>query len=496
MNGTADKKNLFAKFRNLVRPVDLTCGTPWKVILMYAVPIMLSYFLQQIYVLADAIICGQVLSAEQVAGVNDTFPLTFIFLQFAFGCTAGFSVITARKAGTSDTEGVRKSFVTQIFLSAAVSVILTVLSLALIDPMLKMINVTPENYEVFRAAHDYCFIIFIGISAQMGYNFICGILRAYGDSVTPLVFLIISTILNVGLDILFLVPFKMGPSGAAIATVLAQLISVVACCVYMFSRYKELRLKKSDFKITLREVADHLKQGLPLGFQFSILAIGIIAMQGAVVKFDVMENGLMVPGTPAQNGFGAASKLVNFLMSFFQGLSSAMLGYNAQNYGKGEYERIRRGTAQALVIMLVINLICTAAGLLLTINGAYQYIFLSPDKISAQSIMFGNAYLYTDLLPYAVLGVLFVFRGADQGVGKTASVLGAGIAELVARVAICLLLPAAVNGGPVNADASLAAFVAVCFGDPGAWLAACAILIIPAFRYIFKKSSDGAEVRY
>ena len=186
----------------MMRPVDLTSGKPWRVIMRYGAPIMLSYFLQQVYVLTDAIICGQVLSARQVAGVNDTFPLTFIFLQFAFGCTAGFSVITAGCVGRGDAKGVRQSLAAQIYLSVIISLLLTVISVAVLPWMLGIINVTQANNEVYDAAYTYCFI--------MGFNFICGILRAYGDSVTPLVFLVISTALNVGLDILFLTVFGMG----------------------------------------------------------------------------------------------------------------------------------------------------------------------------------------------------------------------------------------------------------------------------------------------
>ena len=223
-------------FSQLSQPMDLTLGTPWKVILKYSAPIIISYLLQQIYVLTDAIICGQVLSSPEVAGVNDTFPLTFIFLQFAFGCTAGFSVITAKFVGQNDPAGVRKSFAAQIYLSVGISALLTVISIVLLPWLLGIINVTEANKEVYDAAYSYCFVIFIGIIAQMGYNFICGILRAYGDSVTPLIFLVISTALNVVLDIVLLSVFKMGPSGAAIATVLAQFISVIACSAYTFIR--------------------------------------------------------------------------------------------------------------------------------------------------------------------------------------------------------------------------------------------------------------------
>ncbi len=469
------------KFRTAV---CLTEGTPWRVLLIYAAPIVLSYLLQQIYVLTDAIICGQVLTGPQVAGVNDTYPLTFIFLQFAFGCTAGFSVITAQCVGRGDHDGIRRSFAVQIALTLAISVVLTAMSVSMLPWMLRVLHVTPDNPAVYDAAYAYCLVIFIGIAAQMGYNFICGVLRAYGDSITPLIFLGFSTVLNIGLDLLFLVPLRMGPRGAAIATVLAQLISVIACAAYAVRKYPALRVRKSDFAIDWDAIGAHLRNGIPLGLQFSILAIGIIIMQSAVVQFDLTDTGAMVSGTPAQNGFGAASKLINFLMSAFNGLGSAILGFNAQNYGKGQLRRIRQGTGQALVIMLVCNAVCLAVGLLLTINGAYQYIFMSADKISPESLRFGNTYLYVDIGLYALLGYLIVVRSAVQGIDRPGYVLGAGIGELVTRSAICLLLPQLLNGGAINAKASTAAFIGLSLGDPGAWLAASLVLLPATIRDI------------
>lgn len=481
------KTGIASFLRNMMRPVDLTSGKPWRVILRYGAPIMLSYFLQQVYVLTDAIICGQVLSAQQVAGVNDTFPLTFIFLQFAFGCTAGFSVITAGCVGRGDAKGVRQSLAAQIYLSVIISLLLTVISVAVLPWMLGIINVTQANKEVYDAAYTYCFIIFLGIIMQMGFNFICGILRAYGDSVTPLVFLAISTALNVGLDILFLTVFGMGPAGAAAATVLTQALSVAGCFAYTFAKYREMRLSREDFRSGLRVLTAHLKQGIPLGLQFSILAVGIIVMQGGVVLFDLEPSGIMAAGTPAQNGFGAASKLINFLMSFFNGLGAAMLGFNAQNYGKGDYENIRRGTLQSLIIMMIIYAACLVCGLLLSIDGAYQYIFMSSEKVSQASIAFGNAYVYIDFGLYCILGFLIVIRSAVQGVGRAGFVLGAGIAELIARVVICAFLPAAVNGAAIDSSASPGAFCAPCLADPGAWIAGALVLLVPLVHNIARK---------
>lgn len=472
----------------LLCPVDLTRGEPWRVIIRYSLPIMLSYLLQQIYTLTDSIICGQVLSAEQVAGVNDTNPLTFIILQFAFGCTSGFGVLTAKCVGSGDERGVRRSFAAQLWLLGAIGVVLTVGSVLLLPWLLGVINVYPENPVVYRAAYDYCLVIFLGIFAQMGYNLVCGILRAYGDPVTPLLFLVVSTVLNIGLDLLLLVPLHMGPIGAAVATVTAQLISMLGCGAYMLIRYPTLRIRREDWRVTCYELFEHFKCGVPLGLQFSVLAIGLIAMQAQFVRFDLTADGTMVPGTPAQIGSAAANKLINLLMAPFNGLGSGLLGFNAQNLGSGRHDRVRTGTLSAIGIMLIISVACTAIGLLLSIGGAYQHIFLSEEKITADTIRFGNTLLYVDMLPYAVLGFLIVVRGGVQGVLRTGYVLGAGIVELLARVLICAFIPQLLAGGAVSASAPLASFAAVCASDPGAWLTASLLLLIPLFRDILRRS--------
>ena len=470
--------------RSFFQPVDLTQGTCWKTLLVFAFPIIVSYLLQQVYSISDAAIVGQTLTASEVAGVNDTTSLAMIFLQFAFGASAGFCTVTSCFVGARDSAGVRRSMATQIVLSAALTAVLTALALALLDPMLAWINVTPASGEVYRAAYTYCAILFGGIGAQLFYNFICSFLRSMGDSATPLAFLLFSTILNVGLDLLFILSFHWGVAGAAIATVAAQLISTLGCFLYAFLKYPELRLHREDWRITWRDVSRHLIQGVPLGLQFSVLSIGIIVMQGVVVQFDILD-GVMVSNA-AQNGFGAAHKLNNLLMTPFNGLGSAMTSFAAQNLGAGDYARIRKGTLQALIIAAVITAVMVGTGLLLTINGAYLHIFLSADKVTPETIRYGNAYLHIDLAMYPFLAFIFVMRNCVQGIGRPQFILGAGTAELVARVTVCLLLPPAIAGGAVSAAAPMLAFYAMCAADPVAWMSADAVLSVPFIRNILR----------
>ena len=460
--------------------MDLTQGKCWRVILLFSLPVILSYLLQQVYSISDAAIVGQTLSAAEVAGVNDTNSLVFIFLQFAFGVSAGFCVITSYYVGMHDERGVRRSLATQLLLSAALTVALTALALVLLDPMLAWINVTPAHHEVYTAAHTYCAIIFAGIGAQLFYNFICSFLRAMGDSVTPLLFLLFSTVLNVGLDLAFILVFRWGVAGAALATVLAQLVSTIGCFIYAFVRYPVLRLHREDWRITLMDVKRHLARGIPLGLQFSVLAIGIIVMQSVVVKFDMID-GQMVSHA-AQNGFGAANKLNSLIMTPVNGLGTAMTSFTAQNLGAGYTHRIRKGILQGLVMAAIIGVCSVGLGLLLTIDGAYLHIFLSADKVTADTIRFGNHFLYVDFSMYLLLCFLFVIRNCVQGIQRAPFVLWAGASELIARVAICLTLPALLSGGVVSAQSPELAFYALCAADPLAWLAADLALLVPFFK--------------
>lgn len=469
---------------SLFQPIDLTEGTCWKTIFLFSIPIIISYLLQQIYTISDAAIVGQTLAADEVAGVNDTSPIAFIFLQFAFGVSAGFCAVTARSVGAHDEAAVRRSLATQIVLSAALTVALTALALVLLNPMLAWINLTPASGEVYRAAFTYCAIIFAGIGAQLFYNFICSFLRSLGDSVTPLLFLLFSTALNVGLDLLFIVTFHWGVAGAAIATVLAQLLSTIGCFCYAFARYPKLRLHREDWAITRHDIGQHAFQGIPLGLQFSVLAIGIIVVQSVVVKFDILD-GQMVSNA-AQNGFGAANKFTGSLMTLLNGLGTAMTSFVAQNLGAGNFERIRKGARQALVMFAIATAISAALGFLSTIGNFYLHLFLSADKVTADTIRFGNGYMRVDMSLMLFLGGVFLLRNCVQGIGKPQFILGGGIAELVARVLVCLLLPAAVAGGEVSAAAPHAAYLALCLADPMAWFAADLVMVIPFIRNILK----------
>ena len=477
---------------SIFKETNLTKDNILKSLMIFSLPILLSYVLQQIYTIADSAICGQFLNANEVAGVNNTANLVFIVLQFALGSTAGFSVITSNMYGQKNTVGVKKSFAAQIKLCLYISVILTILAVLLINPLLKVLGLEESSEavqnEIYRSAYKYIFVIYLGLCTQIFYNLICSFLRSIGDSITPLIFLLISTILNIILDILFILPMGMGVSGAAVATVIAQGVSAVGCFIYTYIRYKEYRLSLSDFSVDLKFSLKHLKLGLPLAFQFSILAIGLIVMQSVIVKFDSNALGVVISSN-AQNGFGAATKLNNLLMCPFNALGTALLTYCSQNLGSNDFMRVKKGVKCAIMIAFVEYIIFGGIGLLMSIDGFYLHIFYSSDKITKEAIAYGNAYLYCDMILYFILGILFIFRNSVQGLGKPLFPFLAGIGELIARSSVCLIAPKLFNGATITTQANKVSIYALAMADPCAWIFACIFLLTGGYLYIFSKNA-------
>ena len=496
-NADKQKLPLLTRLKQAFGPKDLTQGTIWKTIVAFSLPIFVSYILQELYVLVDSAICGHTLAPTEVAGVNNTAAIWFIFMQFAYGCTAGMSVMISRKIGERNEDGVRKEFATQIVLGLIICAVVTTVSLLSIKPLLRLLGIAPDNggtnNEVFRAAFTYISIICGGMIGQFFYNSICCTLRAMGDSFTPLVFLLISTLLNIALDLLFIMAFHWGVAGAAIATVVSQTLSAIACFIYTFVHYKQMRLKLSDFRaIRFKPMMRTLWQGVPLGLQFSVLAFGILTMSNVVIAFDKNAAGVMVDGTPAQLGYSAACKLDDVFMTPLNAIGTGMISFCGQNLGAGKDERIRKGVKQAVLITIVLSVIESGIILLLSINGAYQHLYLSADKITDKTVEFGNTYLYSVVPVFFTLGLIFVLRSCLQGIGKPIYPILVGAAELSGRILICLLLPKAVNGAPIDSNASRLAFFCVGLGDVGAWIAADIILIGASIKYFFIKPKSSA----
>ena len=455
------------------------------------IPMIVQQGITSFVSLLDNVMVGR-LGTESMSGVAIVNQLLFVFNLTIFGGLAGASIFGAQFYGKGDHKGVRYALRFKLIFSVLMAVIAIVALLFFNNPLISLFLTESESggdlVLTLSEAKNYLFVMLIGLipfSFSQSYS---STLRETGETVSPMTASIIAIVTNFVLNyILIFGSFgapRLGVVGAAIATVAAQLISTLGCFLYAFLKYPELRLHREDWRITRRDVTRHLIQGIPLGLQFSVLAIGIIVMQSVIVQFDTL-GGEMVSNA-AQNGFGAANKLNNLLMTPLNGLGAAMTSFTAQNLGAGDHARIKKGTVQALIIVWTMCLISIAAGLLLSRGGGYLYIFLSPDKVTAETMRYGNTYLYVDLSLYLFLGFIFVVRNCVQGIGKPQFVLGAGAAELAARVSVCLLLPPLIAGGPVNSDAPRAAVYALCFADPFAWMAADAVLLVPFLRNIMK----------
>ncbi len=258
---------------------DLTTGTPAKLIFLFTIPLLVGNIFQQFYNMVDMIIVGQTIGKEALAAVGATGSITFLIIGFAQGLTAGLSIITAQRFGAQDFRGVKKSFAVAIIISFTVTAILTVLSLVFLRPLLLLMQ-TPT--DIIQQAQEFISVILGGMFASMAFNLLSNMIRALGDSRTPLFFLIFAVIINVILDLVFIINFHMGIAGAGYATVIAQISASLMCVIYIKRKIPLLQVSKSDFKIDKDTIFTHLNAGLPMAFQSSIIAIGAVVLQSAL----------------------------------------------------------------------------------------------------------------------------------------------------------------------------------------------------------------------
>lgn len=258
---------------------DLTTGTPAKLIFLFTIPLLVGNIFQQFYNMVNMIIVGQTIGKEALAAVGATGSITFLIIGFAQGLTAGLSIITAQRFGAQDFRGVKKSFAVAIIISFTVTAILTVLSLVFLRPLLLLMQTPPD---IIQQAQEFISVILGGMFASMAFNLLSNIIRALGDSRTPLFFLIFAVIINVILDLVFIINFHMGIAGAGYATVIAQISASLMCVIYIKRKIPLLQVSKSDFKIDKDTIFTHLNAGLPMAFQSSIIAIGAVVLQSAL----------------------------------------------------------------------------------------------------------------------------------------------------------------------------------------------------------------------
>ena len=431
---------------------DMTTGKPMKIILDFTIPVFIGGVFQQFYNMMDAVIVGKFVGTKALAAVGATGTIMFLILGFLMGLTAGFTVLTSQKFGAGKMDEVRQTVGNAAILSILVSFIMTVGSMLGMRWLLHFMH-TPE--DIFQDAYTYIMIICGGIFAQVLYNILARILRALGNSKTPLYFLVLAALLNIVLDLLFIIVFHMGVSGAAWATVISQGVSGVLCLVYIARNVPELHLKRDDWKFRGYLAKNQISVGIPMGLQFSITAVGTMMVQSA----------LNILGSYPVAAFTAGNKIENIFSQAFVALGTAMATYNAQNIGAGKLERVREGFRATHILGIAYAIV---TGLLLIVAGKYfAYLFISDsaDKV----IPMVDIYVKCVGAFFIPLHFVNVLRNGIQGMGYGILPMMSGVAELTGRGVTALVA------------ASHKSYWGTCMASPVAWVIATALLIFMYF---------------
>lgn len=436
---------------------DMTEGSPAKLIIRFMIPMCLGNIFQQFYNIVDSIVAGQFIGVKALAAIGSTGALMFFVTGWLTGLTSGFAILVSQWFGAKKHDRMRHYVAMSVYLSAGFSILMTIGFEIANEPILRLMNYSEDIMPDVKA---YMAIIYGGLIVTAAYNALAAFLRALGDSKSPLYFLIISAVINVVLDIAFIVVLGMGVEGCAYATVIAQGISALLCFVYIIKKFPILHLKKEDFRISFESFGRLLALGIPMGLQFSITAIGTIIVQGAVNVY----------GEVYMAGFSAAGKLQNIIGTVFSAFGATIATYVGQNRGAGRMDRVKQGVRCTQLMILAWSV---AAMVLLYFFGKYMtWLFISPSETEVVnvSVMYFRAVFWC----YPFLGSIFLYRNTLQGMGYGLVPMLGGVFELVARSAIVMIV------------AGRTSFVGVCLADPAAWIAAL-IPLIPYYLYVSHK---------
>lgn len=435
----------------------MTAGATLPLIFKFTLPLLLGNLLQQTYSLVDAAIVGKFLGVNPLAAVGASSSVVFLILGFCTGCCCGFGIPVAQKFGARDYSTMRRYVYSGLKLTAWMSIALAIVTCLLCEAILRMMS-TPEN--IFHDAYLYLLITFIGIPATFYYNLLSSVIRALGDSKTPFWFLLFSTILNVALDLFCILVLDWGVAGAAIATVFSQALSAYLCYVYMMRKFDILQGRKEEHAMSRKHVATLLKIGVPMGLQFSITAIGSIMLQSA-------NNAL---GTSCVAAFTAAMRVKMFFICPCESLGIAMATFTGQNYGAGKPKRIWEGVKSSMLMSMIYVVFTCAVLLLFSEKLALLFVDSGATDIIRNTALFLHVTAY--FMP--MLALLCVLRYTIQGAGYTNFAMLSGVMEMFARAGVSVWAVPALG------------YIAVCFGDSTAWVAAD-LFLVPAFVYVYRR---------
>ncbi len=443
---------------------EMTSGAPLPLILNFTLPLLLGNLLQQTYSLVDAAIVGKFLGINALASVGASSSVIFLILGFCNGCCGGFGIPIAQKFGAHDYSTMRKYVWASLKLTTVMSVLIAIVTSLLCAFILRTMR-TPEN--IFYDAYLYLLITFIGVPCTFFYNLFSCIVRALGDSKTPFWFLLFSTILNILLDLFCILVLGWGVAGASIATVVSQGLSAFLCYHYMMRKFEILQATPSERRFDRRLALNMLGIGVPMGLQFSITAIGSIMLQSA-------NNAL---GTACVAAFTSAMRIKMFFLCPLESLGMAMATYCGQNYGAGKPERIWSGIKASFLLMGVY----VVANFVILWFGAKYMALLFVSAAEVEIIKDTELFLHVAATFFPTLGLLCILRYSIQGVGYTTLAMLSGVSEMIARILVSVLAVPAFG------------YIAVCFGDPTAWMAAD-LFLVPTFIVIYRRLKSRGVV--
>lgn len=444
---------------------DMTKGNVFNIILGFAIPLLLGMLFQQFYSMVDTIIVGKYLGVSALASVGSTGSINFMIIGFCMGVCNGFSIPVAQKFGAGNFKKLRKYVFNSGFLAIVFSVVMTLIVCVFCRQILIAMR-TPE--DIIQGAYSYIYVIFLGIPATYLYNLLSGIIRSLGDSKTPLFFLIISSIINIILDLFLIIYMHMGVAGAAWATVIAQAVSGILCLIYMRKKYSVLKFESDELKIDGYCIRRLCYMGVPMGLQYSITAIGSVILQAAV-------NGL---GSIIVAAVTAAGKISMFLCCPFDALGSTMATYTGQNIGAGKLERISEGIKKSMIIGSVYSIVALMISVFF--GKSLALLFVNENEIEILAKVSENLIIVAAF--YIPLCIVNVVRFTIQGMGYSTFAILAGVCEMIAR-ALCGFILVPIFG-----------YVAVCLASPVAWIFADAFLI-PAYKYVINKSKCEMKIK-
>lgn len=435
---------------------DMTQGSPIRLILAFFVPLMLGMLFQQFYSMMDTIIVGKFLGVHALAAVGSTGSINFMVIGFCMGICNGFAIPVAQRFGAKDYRNLRKYVANGIFLAVVFAAGMTVAVCLLCRLILQWMQ-TPA--DIMDGAYSYIFVIFLGIPVIYLYNLLSGFIRSLGDSKSPLMFLILSSLLNIVLDLAFILGFHMGVAGAAWATVISQGISGLLCLFYIRKKYEVLNIAKDEWKLDGNCIRKLCNMGIPMGLQYSITAIGSVILQTAVNTL----------GSMAVASVTAANKVGMFFCCPFDAMGSTMSTYAGQNLGAGQLKRVTKGVLSCCLIGLIYAVL--AFLILFFFSPQIALLFLDADETA----ILGNVrqFLLICSAFYFPLALVNIIRFTIQGLGYSKLAIVAGVCEMAARALVgAFLVP-------------VAGYIGACFASPAAWIFAD-LFLIPAYVCVMK----------